>query len=158
MSTNRTYAQRLFKLADFLDTLKPSRFRYDKWVGDSWQRKQDLSCGTTACAMGWAATMPAFRRLGLHLFDDGIGVIAMRTKGDGVLLGISVCTELFNIDAKEAEYLFIPLGDRFEVTLDETCGMGPSTEATAKQVARHIRRFVRFRFLGLEKYKDLPTP
>lgn len=27
-------------------------------------------CGTTACAMGWAATMPYFKRLGLRLVMD----------------------------------------------------------------------------------------
>jgi hypothetical protein len=37
------------------------------------QTTKDLlrSCGTTACAMGWAATMPYFKRLGCRFNEHG---------------------------------------------------------------------------------------
>lgn len=30
------------------------------------------SCGTTACALGWAATMPYFRKRGLRFMENGV--------------------------------------------------------------------------------------
>ena len=35
--------------------------------GCSAQQLVDVNCGTTACALGWAATIPAFRKAGLSL-------------------------------------------------------------------------------------------
>lgn len=45
---------RLLKLAAFLDTVPPERFKYDTWAGEDWKGKPDLSCGTTACALSAA--------------------------------------------------------------------------------------------------------
>ncbi len=67
MTTQKEYDDRLLLLADFLDKLPPERFNYAAWVGHDWKEMEDLSCGTTACALGWAATMPEFRKLGLRL-------------------------------------------------------------------------------------------
>jgi hypothetical protein len=62
--------RRLLLLADFLEKLPPERFNYGEWVGKDWGGKQDLSCGTTACALGWACTMPEFQALGLKFRSD----------------------------------------------------------------------------------------
>lgn len=75
------HARRLLKLADFLETIPETRFDLRTWVGDSWKGKQDLSCGTTACALGWACTMPEFRKLGVRLKRGelkGPGIVGRR--------------------------------------------------------------------------------
>lgn len=60
-----------------------SRWAYHTGEGAHWARGDVLtrdnltSCGTTACAAGWAASMPYFRRLGLRLdaVNDRLGII-----------------------------------------------------------------------------------
>ncbi len=64
---NKTQARRLLKLADFLESLPRNRFCLERWVGRGWEGKPDLSCGTTACALGWATTIPEFRKLGVRM-------------------------------------------------------------------------------------------
>jgi len=63
----------LLELATFLEALPPERFDYGSWVGAKWKDAQDLSCGTTACALGWAATLPSCRQEGLRLGRDRFG-------------------------------------------------------------------------------------
>ena len=117
-------AKRLLKLADFLETVSRKRFYLAKWVGTTWAGKQDLSCGTTGCAMGWAATMSGFRRLGLRLNKEGIPEISGHE-------GFNAAEFLFDLDDYNAYKLFG--GD--------SCPL-PRT-ATPKQVASHIRQFVK---------------
>lgn len=119
------HRQRLLKLAAFLEELPRKRFDYDQWVGFSWKGNPALSCGTTACAMGWATTIPAFRRLGLRLSDDGYP-INVRT---GETFAVSVAADLFGVDDSDAHFLFVPASFK-------------ERRATPKQVARKIRRFV----------------
>lgn len=116
--------RRLLKLAAFLWKLPRKRFDYSVFVGGDWQGAQDLSCGTTACALGWACTMPAFRRLGLRLGD-----FYPSLRSDPILNPYEVAAELFGLDPYEAEELFAPQTDR-EIL------------ATPKYVARKIERFV----------------
>lgn len=59
--------RRLLKLADLLEKLPQERFDMKYWVGNGWKGKPDLSCGTTACALGWATTVPSLRKAGLKL-------------------------------------------------------------------------------------------
>lgn len=63
--------ERVTTLRNYLrDTVVDDRFSLTTWVGSDnvpWQGKSDLSCGTSACAMGWAATIPSFQALGLSL-------------------------------------------------------------------------------------------
>jgi hypothetical protein len=51
---------RLAHLADFLDTVKLREFDLRTW-------KREADCGTTACAVGWAATLPEFQELGFYI-------------------------------------------------------------------------------------------
>jgi hypothetical protein len=132
---------RLIRLAKFLDTLPPERFDYGRFVGDGWEGKQDLSCGTTACALGWAATMPEFRALGLRLVANGYGHdFVTNMWNDSAFFAAS---ELFETTLEQARYLFG--GD---VTLRvELHGLPyqPATSATPRQVADHLRAFVAWR-------------
>lgn len=113
--------RRLLKLAAFLRTLPRRRFDYTNWVGIDWKGAKDFSCGTTACALGWATTMPAFQRLGLRMGRRDQWPKLYR---NGNL--DTITDRLFGAGTKE---LFIPR------TLAEH-------DATAKHVAKKIERFV----------------
>jgi hypothetical protein len=55
------------RLKQVLAKVKPSKFDMLDWIDKKkWKGKVDLSCGTTACAAGWATTDPYFRRKGLR--------------------------------------------------------------------------------------------
>lgn len=149
MNKGYIYKRRLLKLADFLDTLPRTRFNYESWVGDDWKGAADLSCGTTACALGWATTIPSLRKAGLVMRRDGYpseykGYVSLRrTLGEPE--GVSSSTaaeEVFGLDYDEFEYLFIPGHFGGEFDLPDS----PDEGATAKQVAKHIRRFVNFKY------------
>lgn len=63
--------KRLLMLADYLETIPKKRFNLALWAdgefcGLSEEPSHD-KCGTAACAMGWASTLPAFRKAGLTL-------------------------------------------------------------------------------------------
>lgn len=62
--------ERLTILAEFLEKGEfPGRFDMSVWA-DQWTNDQPM-CGTSACAAGWAATIPAFREAGYHLSEYG---------------------------------------------------------------------------------------
>src|SRR5688572_29906761 len=78
MALSKLAVRRLTKLADYMEKLPKSaakHFDMGAWFshrGDHdhaigrWVERDTLNyCGTTACALGWAATVPAFRRAGL---------------------------------------------------------------------------------------------
>ncbi len=131
MITQRTGDARLLRLAAFLRTLPRKRFNYNVWVGHDWRGAADLSCGTTACALGWATTIPSLRRAGLQLVSRGIGqygYVVLKTKGRRqVYSSMTAAQEVFSLNELEASYIFVPSDDG---------------DATAKQVARKIERFV----------------
>lgn len=71
-------AKRIQKLIAFMETLPPKAGRHF-YMGSFLEHTRSdhmhvvpkkpediLSCGTSACALGWAATMPYFRKLGLR--------------------------------------------------------------------------------------------
>jgi len=131
-------SRRLLKLADFLDKLPPKRFDFSHWVGDDWGGAQDLSCGTTACAIGWCPTIPAFRRLGLRIVKvDGFPAVAFKGQKRLALSGNAIteraAMRLFDLTQEEVEFLFLP---------STACQCADGLGATPKRVARHIREFV----------------
>jgi hypothetical protein len=76
------YKKRLLTLAKFLRTVPKKRFNMGFWAAGKFCGKvnepEHNQCGTAACAMGWACTIPEFRRAGLKLidsrFDDGYSI------------------------------------------------------------------------------------
>ena len=64
------HAKRLLKLADRLDAVPADQFDMHSW----WHAPEGGWCGTAGCALGWAGTMPEFRRAGLetHTEDDQV--------------------------------------------------------------------------------------
>jgi hypothetical protein len=84
---------RLLKLAEFMERLpKEDREHFNMGVwfmhagaghghgvspGQVVGKKEITKCGTSACALGWATTIPAFRRAGLKLIaTEGIGRVS----------------------------------------------------------------------------------
>lgn len=120
--------RRLLVLARFLRRLPRRRFDYGTWTGDDWKGSQTLRCGTTACALGWAATMPIFRRAGLHINNWGDPQLGHGNPFRHAT-GTSAAEKLFHLHDFEADHLFLP-------------GEG-ELKATPKQVAQKIEAFVK---------------
>lgn len=142
MINRSTSDRRLLKLADFLERLPPERFNYDRWVDiDTWKGAPDLSCGTTACAFGWATTMPAFRRLGLRLRRTKTHEIEFLYRGL-FCSPMEAAEQVFGLKNLEANWLFLP---SFHIG---SLGASPNPSATPMAVGQHIRRFVLLRQEG----------
>lgn len=145
------YKNRLLKLADFLEKLPRKKFDYDHWAGRDWEGKCDLSCGTTDCALGWATTMPLFRRLGLRLgFEPNKGPYPQIIYGQ-CKNHYAATKNIFNLTNDDTNFLFIPWLYRnistpwlVEYQSDYFAKTFPSglKLATPKQVARHIINYV----------------
>lgn len=127
--------KRLLTLAKFLEEKVPRKaFDYAVWFGakvlDSKGRlRSPAECGTTACAMGWACMIPAFKRAGLTVrLALAYGIERITFKGQAG--AFDAAEALFDLTEAEAVYLFSPSTD---------C----DGEATPKQVAKKIRKFVR---------------
>jgi len=154
-------ADLLLDLANFLDRLPSNRFDYRRWVGRSWKGRLDLSCGTTACALGWAATIPSIQARGLQLFawDRGVDIVAYigdslssaeaaDVDADPNDLSMRAASRVFEITIKEARFLFIPRSILSDSELRVVKGPdgepmeSPSVLADNIMVAAHIRRFL----------------
>lgn len=125
---------RLLRLAAFLDNLPPERFNFSHSVGDDWQGKPDLSCGTTACGIGWASTMPEFRKLGLRLRAGDCAPVLV-DKWRHVRKGAKVEVEIFGLTEMEFMHLFSPY-------FSYAGRKGLPGDASPKDLADHIRSFV----------------
>lgn len=119
MTTLDLGMERLGALADYIEKqVDPSRFNFARWCGRDWQGAPDLSCGTNACAIGWATTMPMFRELGLELvakkFEETVLSVAVYYKGQDINYYHGeelAAAELFAIDLHVWRRLFIPADD-----------------------------------------------
>ncbi len=93
--------ERLKVLARFLRTEVP-REQFDL---DSWATDQDFeSCGTTACAFGWATQIPEFNEAGLRL-AEGLSSPVPKYQGCG---GFGAAAQFFHIPWSAAVLLFGP--------------------------------------------------
>lgn len=65
--------KRLQKLADFLKIVDEAQFDLRDWRSDGFDmdNPEHSSCGSTACAVGWACTIPEFRAEGLTIGGSG---------------------------------------------------------------------------------------
>lgn len=140
------HINRLEKLYTFLGTVNPKKFDFSSWA-ESTSGKPDVNvCGTTACALGWAGSMPEFRKRGLKLEwdvsnygpDDVVAdasVILRDRHGMSIAEGEEAGAEFFGLTDEEADYLFIPDGQ----SLGE--GIGPS-DMSLKDYRRELRKFI----------------
>lgn len=127
-------SDRLLKLADFLETkVDPKRFNLKYWATTDYMPQ---SCGTTACAMGWATV--CFPRSGLKIlqstFSPTIDLIYKKHNG------WEAVEEFMDLSEMEATWLF----DEQAYPLTE-----PKTGPRA--VAERIRQFVKARQLSKPK-------
>jgi hypothetical protein len=100
----------------------------NQWDG----KNQKLSCGTTACAVGLASTLPTFRRLGLRLVLSELYGVQPYVKGHRFnIFKQTPLYKLFGLIEGEYGALFVP--DSPPSYLDG--------RSTAKQVADNIRSF-----------------
>ncbi len=61
------HINRLQKLANVLKHVSNSKFNMRTWgKGKIEQLVKTHDCNTAACALGWACSIPAFRKAGLH--------------------------------------------------------------------------------------------
>lgn len=106
--------KRLLKLADHLETVPRSKFYLSVW-----------SCGTQACAIGHACSIPSFKRAGLKL-KLWFGILKPSFDNQ---TGFSAAMAFFDLTWPEIDRLF--------------AASGPSDRTTPKQVAKRIREFVK---------------
>lgn len=149
------HERRLLLIADKLDvvaTMPPARFNFARWVGHDWKGLPDLSCGTSACALGHASTIPELQALGLGLIADrrSSGHVCVFGKEGNFDDDLKNVADLFGLTRKEFDFLFIPFSHQGDSALEEQENVygriGPGPNATAKEVADHIRAFVQHKY------------
>lgn len=127
--------KRLMKLIDFMEKFprsKRKQFHMQSWFKHSGDNHKHVvgrfitkaaldHCGTTACALGWAAVVPSLQKAGLR-------VPAMRSGPEP----IEIAKRFFEIHDEQAYALFNP--GRFSAA---------STPNTPKQWARMARRLLK---------------
>lgn len=139
MSTPKhvVYKRRLLKLADFLEKLPKEKFDYGVWAEDQTHSgkcdSRMTACGTAGCALGWACTIPSFRRLGVRLDVSTTGncayPVTVNGRGKPDYGATEVAQLLFGLNPNEANYLF------YEGTSSNYYLHSP------KNVAKKIRKF-----------------
>lgn len=132
---------RLLKLAEFLDTLKPEKFNFNDIVSES----KD-SCGTVCCAVGWCPTVfpRSWAWFNYGMLSDRMSV-TLKTNlknadsdTDHLVLDWAKCAaEFFGMTLMEAHMLFIP-----ERRRPWASGSKLSYKTKPKTVARSIRSFI----------------
>ena len=117
--------ERLLRLArDILPNVPEENFKMITW-----------KCGTSACAVGWAASDPQFNEEGFELDKHCEGPLAifMFTPWYEGIGGWSAVENFFGIDFDHAQYLFS----------DEAYSIVDSNERiTKEQVIQRIEEFV----------------
>ena len=137
------HPERLLMLADMLDNLQlPSNAEFNMGgFGDHvglHEPEEQNYCGTSACALGWAALNPEFNKLGLKMewyrtvYSDlketqrFIGSVVYKGDSD-----FDAAAEFFGIDDESANYLFDPWEYDYDVN-----------EIAREVVSARIREFV----------------
>jgi hypothetical protein len=136
MALSKLAVRRLTKLADYMAKLPASANKHfnmgsyfdhngdHQLVADNGLTKKHLmDCGTTACAFGWAATVPAFRKAGLSM--DAEGEFSLR--GCASIYCDEIAKTFFDIDSVQQAHLF---GSRTFIK-------------TPKQWAKYCREFIK---------------
>lgn len=95
--------ERLLKLAEKLDTVPEDRFDLSSWADD---RFMPGDCGTTACAVGWACTIPEFNEAGLRLVYSPSGPFPQFVTSEVNYQWFTAAEKFFDLNFGEADYLF----------------------------------------------------
>lgn len=131
--------ERLLYLAGFLETstAPQERFDFTEWCNyidgrgdEDGSRPQNIldDCGTTGCAIGYACSIPDFIKQGLRLSFSGAPIFEDK---DGTCWHhFEAAEKFFDLDSIDTKFLFDPHSNHL------------GNEATAQEVAQHIRKFV----------------
>lgn len=142
MQKLRFRADRLLKLAAHLENGRPGghkKFDFSKWHVN---HGDENHCGTLGCAIGeMPVVFPKLARFGTigHWLSGTIGAVKGRVKKR--LSGFELASDVFGVAVKDCHLLFNPGGQRWWVPKQTSL----SNRATAKQVARSIRLYVKAR-------------
>jgi hypothetical protein len=130
--------------------VNPKKFWFGSWVASTWQGKPDLSCGTTACSIGWATTIPYLQQRGLRLIRipaNRVGWPTTLETNNGFTTGIEhlqSVADFLGLTLDEYKYLFTSSGS----------GSLP-VNATNVQVADLLRNFINSHFTEFPKLRKL---
>lgn len=142
---------RLLKLAAFLMKLPKAKFDFASVIYQGGKPMMEAlklgahRCGTTACGIGW---MPAVFPRDLRWNNARHADNVLFRKGFPTLTNFNVAEKYFGLTAGEAEFLFSPDASYY-VGCEENGISGAyrksplDADATAKDLARHIRKFVK---------------
>ncbi len=114
---NEIHANRLLKLADFLESVPKAQFD----IGDYYSLEK--GCGMIACVAGWAGMVPEFREAG-YVMDYGIYSL----HGEPM----QACQAFEKFFGTEA----------FDANITYDCGYEEGGEVTPRQAAARIRVLV----------------
>lgn len=144
MALSKQAKTRILKLVENMESLPKSaaeHFDMGAWFkhdgdhdlpinyGQAINRHVMEDCGTTACALGWAATMPYFNKLGLKVrYNGDIGEVCFRSK--------------VHVDYEDIEGSRKPL---FGISMSQWMALfaGTNADKTPKQWAKRVRKLVK---------------
>ena len=121
-------AERLLKVCEVLSKVPAKKFNLATWIDRDPDTCGRRTCGTVACAIGWAAQDPWFKKRGLRLnkYDEPV-VHGFDNMGESPLDDISA---FFDIEVSDVHYLFLSPYYRY---FDKT---------TKYEVIERIKKFV----------------
>ena len=96
--------ERLKTLAAFLESFDATKGAKDEFNMGVWYEQYERGtpgCGTAACALGWATTIPAFRDAGLYRDECGDPTF-------GFACGLGAGANFFGLTAEQSSHLFWP--------------------------------------------------
>jgi hypothetical protein len=123
MALSKLAKRRLATLVEYMSKLKVAggHFKMKHWVAHRGkacdidihglkdaarvEAKHLVECGMSACAVGWACTVPAFRKAGLMMSFDDCRYLRPMYRGEEQFDAV---TEFFDIDETRARRLFGP--------------------------------------------------
>lgn len=123
--------ERLQILVDFLEKTPPLQKDFNMKV---WKH----SCGTSACAVGHGASIPALANEGLKLVEGGVHIISLTPEYLGIrhIEGVALFFEMYEIDAN---FVFAP-------TYYDSC-------PTPQIVAARIREYIHAKTTGTGHFR-----
>jgi len=135
------HRDRLIKIMNHLrNNVVEDQFDLSTWVGTNekpWDGLEDLTygpfCNTVACAMGHAATIPEFKKLGLTLVRHPMNPMVGIIKFEEYVYAEAV-SKFLDISINEVDYLF--MADHYRNDEDDF------TNITKEEVASRIESFL----------------
>jgi hypothetical protein len=149
--TRKESRKRLMMIERKTRRVPPERFDFNRWVGNDWGGKWDLSCQTSACSLGFATTIPYLHKLGLRLVKSIYGAYMPSTlcrPATSLEHESSVC-QLLGITNREYNWLFVPS--------DVSGADSLPTTATNIEVADRLAHFIDWRFPEFAKHPAWPV-